>query len=121
MDRATELQKPSLRGSDSRPVIAERAAKSIGEENTFETDTLDREKVSAVLTAHADEVARQSPPLRLRRFYHHAQDQARHWRAKRREARVGGGDEPVYPLLTRSKTMRSPTDDGRDHPWTDRA
>jgi DNA polymerase-4 len=31
---------------------------------------------------------------------------------RRREARVGEGDEPVYPLLTRSKTLREATDDG---------
>jgi DNA polymerase-4 len=110
-ERASELQALAA-GIDSRPVIAERAAKSIGEENTFETDTLDREKVSAVLTAHADEVAR-----RLRRsgyvgFTITLKIKLGTART-RREARVGGGDEPVYPLLTRSKTMRSPTDEGR--------
>ncbi len=49
-------------GQDTRPVVSERAAKSIGEESTFEVNISDRERVSAALTAHADEVAR-----RLRR------------------------------------------------------
>ncbi len=109
-DRAGELQALAA-GIDSRPVISERAAKSIGEENTFETDTLDREKVSAVLTAHADEVAR-----RLRRSGYLGCTVTLKIKLgtarRRRDARVGEGDEPVYPLLTRSKTLREPTDDG---------
>src|SRR5258708_18984909 len=56
-DRAIELQALAA-GIDTNPVISERAAKSIGEENTFETDTLERGKVSAVLTARAHEVSR---------------------------------------------------------------
>ena len=110
-ERATELQALAA-GVDPRPVVSERAPKSIGEENTFETDTLDREKVSAVLTAHADEVAR-----RLRRsgyVGHTVTLKIKLGTARtRREARVGDGDEPVYPLLTRSKTLPVPTDDGR--------
>jgi DNA polymerase-4 len=110
-ERAHELQALAA-GIDTRAVISERAAKSIGEENTFEADILDRETVSAALTAHADEVAR-----RLRRSGYTGSvvtlkiklGTAR----RRREARVGEGDEPVYPLLTRSKTLRTPTDDGR--------
>jgi DNA polymerase IV len=110
-DRASELQALAA-GIDSRPVVSERAAKSIGEENTFETDTLDREKVSAVLTAHADEVARR---LRRSGYVGHTVTLKIKLGAarRRREARVGDGDEPVYPLLTRSKTLRAPTDDGR--------
>jgi DNA polymerase-4 len=110
-DRAHELQALAA-GIDTSPVISERAAKSIGEENTFETDTLDREKVSAVLTAHADEVAR-----RLRRSGYAGHTVTLKIKLgtarRRREARVGEGEEPVYPLLTRSKTLRTPTDDGR--------
>src|SRR5450432_608270 len=110
-DRAVELQALAA-GIDARPVVSERAAKSIGEENTFETDTLDREKVSAVLTAHADEVAR-----RLRRSGYVGYTVTLKIKLgvarQRREARVGDGDEPVYPLHTRSKTLRAPTDDGR--------
>jgi DNA polymerase-4 len=112
-DRAAELQ-ALARGHDTRPVVSERAAKSIGEESTFEVNVLDREVVSAALTAHADEVAR-----RLRRSGYAGRTvtlkiklgQAR----SRRAARVPGeaGDEPVYPLLTRAKTLREPTCDGR--------
>jgi DNA polymerase-4 len=111
-DRALELQALAA-GHDTRPVISERAAKSIGEESTFDTNILDREVVSAALTAHADEVAR-----RLRRsgyVGHTVTLKIKLGRAQlRREARVSSdGDEPVYPLLTRSKTLRAPTDDGR--------
>jgi DNA polymerase-4 len=109
-DRAAELQALAA-GIDTRPVVSERAAKSIGEENTFETDTLEPEKVSAVLTAHADEVAR-----RLRRSGYVGLTVTLKIKLgtarSRREARAFGGDEPVYPLLTRSKTLRAPTDDG---------
>ncbi|HEX3777560.1 MAG TPA: DNA polymerase IV [Polyangiaceae bacterium] len=110
-DRAGELQALAA-GIDARPVIAERAAKSIGEENTFATDTFDREQVSAVLTAHADEVAR-----RLRRAGYTGHTVTLKIKLgtarRRREARVGGGDEPVYPLLTRSRTVATATDDAR--------
>jgi DNA polymerase IV len=112
-DRAAELQALAA-GHDTRPVISERAAKSIGEENTFESNVTDREVVSAALTTHADEVARR---LRRSGYVGHTitlkikLGQAR----TRRAARVPGetGDEPVYPLLTRAKTLRVPTDDGR--------
>jgi DNA polymerase-4 len=110
-ERASELQALAA-GIDNRPVIAERAAKSIGEENTFATDTFDREQVSAVLTAHADEVAR-----RLRRAGYAGYTVTLKIKLgtarRRREARVGDGDEPVYPLLTRSRTMATATDDAR--------
>ena len=70
--------------------------------------------MSAALTAHADEVARR---LRRSGYVGHTitlkikLGQSR----TRRAARVPGedGDEPVYPLLTRAKTLRLPTDDGR--------
>lgn len=112
-ERAAELQALAA-GHDTRPVISERAAKSIGEENTFESNVSDREVVSAALTTHADEVARR---LRRSGYVGHTitlkikLGQAR----TRRAARVPGeqGDEPVYPLLTRAKTLRVPTDDGR--------
>ena len=112
-DRAPQLQALAA-GQDQRPVISARAAKSIGEENTFEVNVSEREVVSAALTTHADEVAR-----RLRRSSCVGQTitlkiklgQAR----TRRAARVPGeqGDEPVYPVLTRAKTLPQPTDDGR--------
>ncbi|MEP7052073.1 MAG: DNA polymerase IV [Pseudomonadota bacterium] len=113
-ERALELQALAA-GHDTRPVVSERAAKSIGEESTFDTNIVDREVVSAALTAHADEVAR-----RLRRsgyVGHTVTLKIKLGTARaRREARVAANaesDEPVYPLLTRSKTLREATDDGR--------
>jgi DNA polymerase IV len=112
-ERAAELQARAA-GVDERPVVSSRAAKSIGEENTFAANISDRELVSAALTAHADEVARR---LRRSGYVGHTitlkikLGQSR----TRRAARVPGedGDEPVYPLLTRAKTLRVPTDDAR--------
>jgi DNA polymerase IV len=112
-ERAIDLQALAA-GQDFRPVVSERAAKSIGEENTFETNIMDRERVSAALTAHADEVAR-----RLRRSgyaCHTITLKIKLGRSRtRRAARIPGedGDEPVYPLLTRARTLGLPTDDGR--------
>ena len=71
----------------------------------------DREVVTQTLTSHAQAVAR-----RLR----HDAVQGRTVTVKiklaraRRTARsrVGGEDGPDYPLLTRSKTLPHPTDDG---------
>jgi len=112
-DRAAPLQALAA-GHDFRPVVSERAAKSIGEESTFEVNISDRELVSAALTAHADEVARR---LRRSGYVGHTitlkikLGQSR----TRRAARIPGedGEEPVYPLLTRAKTLRVATDDGR--------
>jgi len=112
-ERAAELQALAA-GQDNRPVISERVAKSIGEESTFEVNVSDREIVSAALTAHADEVAR-----RLRRtgcVGYTITLKIKLGRARtQRAARVpsGADDEPVYPLLTRAKTLREPTNDGR--------
>jgi len=111
-ERAAELQALAA-GHDERPVVSSRVAKSIGEENTFDVNIIERELVSAALTAHADEVARR---LRRSGYVGHTitlkikLGQAR----TRRAARIPGedGDEPVYPLLTRAKTLRLPTDDG---------
>jgi DNA polymerase-4 len=107
-ERAGELQ-ALARGEDTREVEADRAPKSYGEENTFETDVSDRERVTAALTAHAEAVAR-----RVRHDGYVARTitlKAKLARARgRRETR--DGSEPSYPLLTRSKTLETPTDDG---------
>jgi DNA polymerase-4 len=68
--------------------------------------------VTAVLTAHAESVAR-----RVRHDGYVARTvtvKAKLGRARgRREARGNsGGTEPSYPLVTRSKTLEAPTDDG---------
>jgi DNA polymerase-4 len=110
-ERAPELQRLA-RGEDSRPVEADRAPKSYGEESTFETDVSDRERVTAALTSHAEAVAR-----RLRHDGYAGRTvtlKAKLGRARgRRESReLGGPAEPSYPILTRSRTLPRATDDG---------
>jgi DNA polymerase IV len=109
--RAAELQ-ALARGEDDREVEADRAPKSYGEENTFETDVLDRERVTAALTAHAEAVARR---VRTDGYVGRTVTmKAKLGRARgRRESRDrAGGSEPSYPLVTRSKTLERATDDG---------
>jgi DNA polymerase-4 len=110
-ERAEELQ-ALARGEDAREVEADRAPKSYGEENTFESDVLDRERVTAALTSHAEAVAR-----RVRNDGYVGRTvtmKAKLGKARgRRESRgSGGGSEPSYPLVTRSRTLESATDDG---------
>jgi DNA polymerase-4 len=101
------------RGQDDSPVESERLAKSCGEESTFETDVLQREVVSAAITAHSEAVA-----ARLRRA------ELRGWTVTlkiklgtrrgslpgRTQGEPGG---PRYPLLSRSRSLDVPTNDGR--------
>jgi DNA polymerase IV len=109
-DRALELMQLA-RGEDDRPVIADRAAKSYGEENTFEQDVAEPTVISAALTSHAHAVARRlrhdavagrtvSIKIKLGR--------ARGVTSSRIDA---GQTERKYPLLTRSKTLPQATDD----------
>jgi DNA polymerase-4 len=101
------------RGEDTNAVESSRVPKSCGEENTFATDVVAREEVSAALTAHSEAVAG-----RLR----NAQLCGRTVTLKvklgrrqgRREARLEASpSEPVYPLLSRSHSLDVPTNDGR--------
>jgi DNA polymerase-4 len=109
-ERAAELQ-DLARGVDPRPVEPDREPKSYGEENTFETDVSARDTVTAVITAHAEAVAR-----RVRRDGYRGRTvtlkaklgRARGQRVSRSER---GESEPKYPLVTRSRTLRQPTDD----------
>jgi DNA polymerase-4 len=109
-DRAVELMRLA-RGEDDRPVIADRAAKSYGEENTFERDISALDTITAALTSHAHAVAR-----RLR----HDAIAARTVTIKIKLGRARGEmtsrldsstTERKYPLLTRSKTLPRATDD----------
>jgi DNA polymerase-4 len=109
--RASELI-ALARGQDPRDVVLDRAPKSYGEENTFERDVSEREVVTAALTAHAETVAR-----RLRKDGYAGRTVTLKIKLGRRrgfpDARlVGEGSEPVYPLLTRQRTLAEPTDDG---------
>ena len=110
-DRASELQRLA-RGEDDRPVQADRAPKSYGEESTFETDVSARDRVTAALTSHAEADAR-----RLRHDDYAGRTvtvKAKLSRARgRRESRdVSATTEPHYPLVTRSRTLPQATNDG---------
>jgi DNA polymerase-4 len=100
------------RGEDDRAVVSDRAPKSYGEENTFEHDIADRPTIGAVLTAHAEAVAR-----RLRRDGYRGRTITLKIKLGRRQGArpsrlVRGYEEPVYPIVTRRKTLVSPTDEG---------
>jgi DNA polymerase-4 len=110
-DRARSLQQLA-RGEDEREVRPDRDPKSYGEENTFERDVRDRETVSAALTVHAEAVAR-----RLRHDGHRGRVVTLKIKLGTRRGHktsrlAGEGSEPIYPLLTRRRTLRAPTDDG---------
>jgi len=91
-------------GRDPRPVVADWQRKSYGEENTFEHDlTLDAEKLRTTLIAHGEALAR-----RLRAD----QVRARTVTLKLKLARPLGGGR--FPLITRSFSLRSATDDGAE-------
>jgi DNA polymerase-4 len=101
-------------GIDERPVVADRAPKSIGEENTFERDVLDRETVLQAIVAHSEEVARRlrgagyvcsSVTLKMKL--------AKARSARDGSGRVGGTREPDYPLLTRQRALAAATSDGQ--------
>jgi DNA polymerase-4 len=108
-DRAAQLIQLA-RGEDDRPVEAERAAKSYGEENTFEQDQRDGPLISEALTGHAHAVAR-----RLRADAIRGRTITLKVRLAQRRgsdfARSSEGEMPRYPLLTRSRTLAEPTDD----------
>jgi DNA polymerase-4 len=111
-DRAAELQ-AMARGEDDREVEPSREPKSYGEENTFDRDVLDRDLVSTTLVAHADAIAR-----RLRSDGYKGRTITLKMKlAKARGSRIARGknfgEEPDYPLLTRAKTLKEPTADGR--------
>jgi DNA polymerase-4 len=102
------------RAVDERPVVADRAPRSIGEESTFERDVSDREAVVDAIVAHAEEVAR-----RLRGAGYLAGSVTLKMKlAQARTRRAGSGRasesrEPDYPLLTRQRTLRAATSDGQ--------
>jgi DNA polymerase IV len=110
-DRAHDLQLLA-RGDDPRDVMSHRAPKSYGEENTFERDVSDREAVSAALTAHAEAVARRVRYDGYRGRVVTLKMKLGRRRGTRTGRLPGEGDEPVYPLLTRQKSLQEPTDDG---------
>lgn len=110
-DRAAHMRLRS-RGEDETRVVCDRAARSCGEENTFETDVQGHEVISGAITAHAESVAR-----RLRKMGLKGRTVTLKLKLARKQgmrvARSGQGEEPRYPGLTRSRTLPEPTDDAR--------
>jgi DNA polymerase-4 len=102
------------RGVDERPVVADRAPKSIGEESTFERDVSERETVVQAIVHHSEEVAR-----RLRGAgYLGGTVTLKMKLGKARTPREGSGRvtdsrEPDYPLLTRQRRLPMPTTDAQ--------
>lgn len=103
--RAAELQ-ALARGQDTREVEADRAPKSIGEENTFESDVHSQARVLEVLRVHADAVAR-----RLRRAGYRGRTISLKVKLAQADPARASARGPHYPLLTRSKTLPEGTDD----------
>lgn len=95
------------RGEDERAVQVDRAAKSYGEENTFESDVCAAGRIHEALAAHAQAVARRLRCDGLRGRTITLKIKLAHADPARRSARG-----PYYPLLTRSKTLPEATDDG---------
>jgi DNA polymerase-4 len=95
------------RGLDARPVVAERDAVSYSEENTFDRDVTDRERIGAVIQDHAESVAR-----RLRRDALAARTVVLKVKLGARRPDPRGGGARAYPILTRRATLAEPTDDG---------
>jgi DNA polymerase IV len=101
------------RGVDARPVVADRAPKSIGEESTFERNVSERDVIASAITVHAEQVAR-----RLRGAgYLGTSVTLKMKLARARAPRPGSGRatldrEPDYPLLTRQRKLGAATSDG---------
>ena len=96
---------------DSDLVEPDRAAKSYGEENTFEGDERGGPVVTQALTSHAHAVAR-----RLRRDALAGRTVTLKVRLARRDGKNRARSEldqtaPRYPLRTRSRTLPTATDD----------
>lgn len=83
------------RAQDSRPVVAEREAKSISVEGTYDSDLTDRRLMEGLLTRQAREVG-----TRMRRNGHSG-------RTVTIKVRLHD-----FTTLSRSSTLTSPTDDG---------
>jgi DNA polymerase IV len=104
--RAAELQ-ALARGEDERPVEADRAPKSYGEENTFERDVQDSRVIEDALHSHADAVAR-----RVRNDGYQGRTITLKIKLGRADRSSSSSRGPRYPLLSRSRTLPEPTDDG---------
>jgi DNA polymerase IV len=91
-------------GRDPRSVVPDWQRKSYGEENTFEHDlALDAQVLKSALIAHGEALARRLRADHVR---------ARTVTLKLKLARPLGGGR--FPLITRSFSLRSATDDGAE-------
>jgi DNA polymerase-4 len=88
-------------GQDLRIVECDRGRKSYGEENTFLDDAIERETIEALVIAHAETVAR-----RLRNEGVKGRTVTLKYRPS--------GKEFDFRVVTRSKTLSRPTDDGSE-------
>jgi DNA polymerase-4 len=104
--RARDLQALAS-GQDPRPVEADRAPKSYGEENTFERDVQDRRVIEDALHSHADAVAR-----RVRKDGYQGRTITLKIKLARADRSKSSRKGPRYPLLSRSRTLPHATDDG---------
>jgi DNA polymerase-4 len=101
-------------GVDERPVVVDRAPKSIGEESTFARNVSERDTIVQAIVAHSEEVAR-----RLRGAGYSASSVTLKMKLARARAprdgsgRAGASREPDYPLLTRQRRLSVPTSDGQ--------
>jgi DNA polymerase-4 len=100
------------RGEDDRPVESGREPKSYGEENTFERDVSDRDTVTGALTAHAEAVARRMRHDGYRGRTVTVKMKLGRARGTRIARFLGETSEPFYPIVSRSRTLQRPTDDG---------
>lgn len=102
---AAELQERA-RGIDERPVVSQRAAKSIGEEATFGDDVVERRRIVSALSAHADAVAARARRAGL-------VGQTVTIKAKLAERRRGAGGplspHELFPVKSRQMKLQSPT------------
>jgi DNA polymerase-4 len=91
-------------GRDPRPVVGDYERKSYGEESTFEHDlALDSLELARVLIAHSDALGRRLRADRAR---------TRTVTLKLKLARPLG--QGRYPIVTRSRSLETPTDDGAE-------
>ena len=97
--RGTDLYR-FVRGEDDRPVEPERERKSVGQETTFERDTMDREEMLAVLEHLAEQVAQRLAELEIA--------------GKTITLKVRWHD---FQLVTRSKSVATPLGDVQAMMW----
>ena len=99
-------------GRDTREVESNRESQSVGEESTFETDTMDIERISPVITAHSEAVAHRLRQLGLESKTITLKLKLAQSRGKSPDRNSASSEAPRYPLVTRSKTVSHAVQDG---------